>query len=281
MSRDLRSRDQKYLELIINRISVCRAYKPQFGQGRAVSFEEFQSLYGTDPFYSWFGLNHPLMYAAHKAAGGITSLYRQIGTGCEQLFRQIIREQLNLTAAQTSWSYTIQVPGHRERKLSLDARIQLEDLKLEKNRRKVKEWMKMATAAMGTDAAIARALKGVVFEVRQGYKSKDAKRQNADIGNAGTAYTQGYLPVATILSQQIDEDVAGRYVDSGWLLLRGELSDSPISSTYAFCAQVLSYDLAGFFKRNSAELKQAVEQTLRALLTPDKQTEMKSDEGGN
>jgi hypothetical protein len=129
--------------------------------------------------------------------------------------------------------------------------------------------MAKVTAAMGMDTVIARALKGSVFEVRQGYKSKDAKRQNADIGNAGTAYTQGYLPVVTILSTQIDGDVADRYANAGWLLLRGHLSDSPISSTYAFCDQVLGYDLAGFLKRNSIELKQTIEQVLEALLTPD------------
>lgn len=47
------------------------------------------------------------MYAAHKAAGGITSLYRQIGMGCEQLFRQIIRDQFGLTAEQAKWSYKV------------------------------------------------------------------------------------------------------------------------------------------------------------------------------
>lgn len=51
-------------------------------------------------------------------------------------------------------------------------------------------------------------LKGAVFEVRQGYKSKDAKRQNADIANAAAAYTQAYLPCVVMLSSQID------YVDT-------------------------------------------------------------------
>jgi hypothetical protein len=34
-------------------------------------------MYGADPFCSWVGLDSPLMYAAHKAAGGMTSVYRQ------------------------------------------------------------------------------------------------------------------------------------------------------------------------------------------------------------
>jgi len=48
---------------------------------------------------------------------------------------------------------------------------------------------------------------GTIFEVRQGYKSKDSKRQNADIANAATAYTKADFPCAVILSAQIDEDI--------------------------------------------------------------------------
>lgn len=121
---------------------------------------------------------------------------------------------------------------------------------------------------------IAGALKGAVFEVRQGYKSKDSKRQNADIGNAGTAYSHGFLPVVTVLSNQIDNDVAERYVNAGWLLLRGSLSKSPVSSTYAFCKDVLGYDLARFFERNSAELKKSVEELLETLLRADDKIEV-------
>lgn len=46
--------------------------------------------------FSWFGLEHPLVYAAHKAAGGITSVSRQIGIGCE-LFRAVLMDALGLS----------------------------------------------------------------------------------------------------------------------------------------------------------------------------------------
>jgi hypothetical protein len=81
------------------------------------------------------------------------------------------------------------------------------------------------------------------------------------------------LPVLVVLSTQIDTDVATRYGNAGWLLLQGNLSDSSILSTYAFCEQVLGYDLAGFLQRNSAPLKQAVEAVLVALLSPDELVE--------
>ena len=87
---------------------VSARYKPKFGQGgkgSGVSLEEFQTLYRADPFCSWFGLDNPLMYAAHKAAGGMTSVYRQIGIGCEKLFRTILQDAFDLTDEEANWSY--------------------------------------------------------------------------------------------------------------------------------------------------------------------------------
>lgn len=64
--------DEKYLEDILAPIRVCLKYKPRFGQGGLVglSLDEFRVLYQKDPFYSWFGLGNPLMYAAHKQRAG-------------------------------------------------------------------------------------------------------------------------------------------------------------------------------------------------------------------
>jgi len=117
--------------------------------------------------------------------------------------------------------------------------------------------------------AIAKTLQGIVFEIRQGYKSKDSKRQNADIANAATAYTKGLLPCVGILSLQIDKDIAERYRNERWVLLIGLTSGaSPHESFYSFCKDVVGYDLAGFFERNSPLLRKEVESVLTALLTP-------------
>lgn len=260
--------EAEYLQLIVSKIDVCRAYSPKFGQGENVSFEEFQALYGGDQFYSWFGLDHPLMYAAHKAAGGITSLYRQIGLGCEHLFRRILQDHLELTAEQANWSYTVPVPGKKDRRLSLDGRIHLTDLK-PTARKRVQKWLNAAAKQTGMAPTIKSALLRAVFEVRQGYKSKDSKRQNADIGNAGKALTKGYLPVVAVLSTQIDSDVADRYRGAGWLLLTGNVSASATNSVYAFCKDVAGYDLAKFFERNKDTLKATVDTVLKALLSPE------------
>ena len=78
-------KEQKYLGILLKRIEICKNYKPRFGLGTkaGLSLEQFQTLYSSDPFYNWFGLDNPLIYAAHKAAGGITSVYLQIGIGSE------------------------------------------------------------------------------------------------------------------------------------------------------------------------------------------------------
>lgn len=72
--------DSEYLQILLDAIRVCAHYKPKFGQGAkgdGLTLQQFRELYQADVFYSWFGLDNPMMYAAHKAAGGMTSVYRQ------------------------------------------------------------------------------------------------------------------------------------------------------------------------------------------------------------
>ena len=99
------------------------------------------------------------------------------------------------------------------------------------------------------------------------HNSKDSTRQNADIANAATAYTKGYLPCVAILSQQIDQDIAFRYKAEKWVLLTGITGDaSPHESFYVFMKEIVGYDLARFFERNKAVLKKEVESILENLL---------------
>ncbi|MFH1604030.1 MAG: hypothetical protein ABIH03_08990, partial [Pseudomonadota bacterium] len=173
------------MEILVAPIRVCAAYKPKLGHGSkaGLSLADFQRMYREDPFYSWFGLDNPLMYAAHKAAGGMTSVYRQIGIGCEHLFRQIIQDQLGLSAEQSEWSYSFTGANGKTRTLHLDGRIAFQDVKNLARRKKIEGWLAAVAAELKVASRITRALHGIVFEVRQGYKSKDSKRQNADIAN--------------------------------------------------------------------------------------------------
>ncbi|MEY4549513.1 MAG: hypothetical protein RL685_5708 [Pseudomonadota bacterium] len=258
----------RYLQILIEPIRVCASYRPKMGKGAAgLNLEAFQALYRADPFYAWYGLDHPLMYAAHKAAGGMTSIYRQVGIGAERLFRQLLQDYLGLSIIQSSWSYEVNSLSGTPRTLYLDARIELADVVDDTKRRRVREWMNAAADDLGVAPQIRDSLKGIVFEVRQGYKSKDSKRQNADIANAGTAYAQAFLPCLVVLSAQIDSDVLIRYRAGGWTILTGTVADaSPLRSTYAFMRDVIGFDLEQFFVRSSATLRTEVESVLQALL---------------
>lgn len=261
--------DKKYLNILCDSIRVCQNYQPKLGHGnnKGYSLSEFQQLYQSDPFYCWIGLDHPLMYAAHKAAGGMTSIYRQIGIGCEKIFRAILQDTLQLSDEEVAWSYTVPGSQGKTRTLTLDGRIPLEALKHGEQRIQISHWLYESCERLEIDRDIQQSLKGIVFEVRQGYKSKDSKRQNADIANAATAYTKGYLPCVAILSQQIDQDVALRYTAERWKLLTGTIGDaSPHDSIYAFMRDVIGYDLAGFFTRNTAALKKEIRIVLESLL---------------
>lgn len=262
------TQDELYAKILTDAIRVCRDYKPRFGYHKnGLNLEEFKELYGKDPFYSWMGLDSPLLYSAHKAAGCMTSIYRQIGIGCQNLFTRILMDYVGLTKEEASWSYTVRSSG-RERTLHLDGRIPLDFVKVTATKNRVRKWMFAEGKRININPDVLSILKGAVFEVRQGYKSKDSKRQNADIANASMAVEQAYLPVTLLLSNQIDADVATRYELQGWVILRGALSGSSLTSTYAFSKEILDYDLAGFFERNSAQFKAEVENVLEVLLSP-------------
>jgi hypothetical protein len=157
--------------------------------------------------------------------------------------------------------------GGKSRTLYLDARIPLARVTDVVRRRRIKNWMLTGARHLEVEKRVAAALTGIAFEVRQGYKSKDAKRQNADIANAATAYTKGLLPCAAILSLQIDRDIATRYRAERWMLLTGSVGDaSPHESVYVFLREIVGYDLAAFFERHAGALRKEVQSVLRVLL---------------
>ncbi len=266
----LEEQDAQYMACLVNAIRVCADYRPKLGHGgkKGYSLADFQKIYGADPFYSWVGLDNPLMYAAHKAAGGMTSIYRQIGIGCESLFRRILQDSLGLSDTDVRWSYTVKKGRGKTRTLYLDARIPTESIDDAGRRKAIRDWIGDCAKDLDVSGRVAATLEGVVFEIRQGYKSKDSKRQNADIANAATAYTKAYLPCVGILSMQIDDDVASRYRNEKWALLTGNTAErSPQKSLYAFMRTVVGYDLAAFFERHTRTLKAEVNSVLVKLLS--------------
>lgn len=263
------SKDERYFLLIQTALRKCLEYKPKFGKGRKEGFslEQFTELYSADPFYHWFGVDSPLMYAAHKAAGGMTSIYRQIGIGGQWVFYQMLQDHLGLNREQAIWSYKIDGAQGKQRTLTLDGRIALGDVKNAEARAKIQKWLAEVAAQIRLPDDTLKNIKGIVFETRQGYKSKDSKRQNADIANASKAYANLYVPVLLLFSTQIDGDVAQRYRENLWVLLTGTVSGSTTASAYSFCREIVGYDLADFYTRHSPRIKSEVENVLKTLLS--------------
>ena len=256
--------DSRYREVLLDPIRKSALYRPRMGNPVPVDLEAFQAAYSADPLYSWMGLDTPLMYAAHRAAGGITSFYRQLGIGCERLWRQIIIDSFGVPEDRVSWSYTTPTAAGNPKRLTLDARIDSTDVKRKRDRDRFSRWLANAQGAL--ESAVAPA--GAVFEVRQGYKSKDSKRQQADIDNASHALKHLYVPTVVLFSQQMDGDLQLRYRQNNWIVLVGDADSSdPIESTYAFARRILGVDLAAFFVRNSAAMCAEVEAILTTLLS--------------
>jgi hypothetical protein len=136
----LKGGDELYLKILLDPIKTCAEYKPRFGQGApsgGLTLQQFQNLYKADSLYSWFGLDNPMMYTAHRAAGGMTSLYRQIGIGCERLFRTILKDTLDLSDEDVIWSYDVLLVSGKKRTLYLDGRIPLDRIADKGKREKI------------------------------------------------------------------------------------------------------------------------------------------------
>jgi len=285
------SDDNRYLELILAPLRECAKYRPAFGKGKVrfkvetetddesneeaesepieegVTLDQFHVVYGADLLYHWVGLDSDLMYAAHKAAGGMTSIYRQLGVGCERLLRGIVKDALALDEEQVKWSYDYEKEPGKTATHTLDLRIDVDALRTQEHKDRVLAWLQRCGNSLKLTEERTDGLRGVVMEIRQGYKSADSKRQNADLRFGLHAYNENYLPAVVIVSSQVSEPVARRYRSSLLLVLTGSTGDAT-TSTFSFYKEVVGYDLAAFFQRNSPELRAQFGNVLKALLTP-------------
>lgn len=259
--------DPPYVETLMTPLRECARYLPKMGGSDEIDLDGFTAAYGADPLYHWMGLDSPMMFAAHKAAGGMTSVYRQLGIGCERLFRQVLRDQLGLSDEQVRWAYdyvdTDSAGNPKSRRLTLDGRVEILDVTDRAARERIEDWVKAQAERLDVTAP----LTGAVFEVRQGYKSADSKRQNGDLTNASQALGHSLLPTLVIMSTQVNRAVRQRYEAGNWAVLMGTTDvDDPLTSTYAFAKDVVGFDLAAFFERNTGTLRAEVETILDALL---------------
>jgi len=254
------------LEIFLSPIRTCAAYTPKLGQSQSYNLDEFLHLYSQDTFYSLIGLDTPLMYAAHKAAGGMTSIYRQIGVGSERLFRHIAANSLSLSTAQLDWSYNYPRSGKADGVHKLDARVRMEDVDGATQKR-LTSWLKSALSIISTGQDGKYNPDGVVFEIRQGYKSADSKRQNADLRYASRANQDQLLPVVFVMSEQIGLPIIERYRREGLLVTTGLLADDPCRSSFALSQHLFKFDLLAFFKGNQKVITAEIHSVVDTLLS--------------
>jgi len=259
--------DADLIKIFTDPIKRCKDYKPVFGTKKkdGVSLSEFRALYGSDPLYSWVGLDSDYIYSAYKAAGGITSFYRQLGIGCERLVREILKNSLNINEEQVNWSYEYTNSQKKKAKLSLDARIDTKHLKDKGRITIINNWCEESLTVLDNNRD---GIKGAVFEIRQGYKSADSKRQNADLRNAVRAYNENYLPVVMVMSNQLNETIRTRYVNSQILILSGRMNGNNKECTYSFFKEIVGFDLEVFFKKNQKKIRAEIEGILYSLVQP-------------
>jgi hypothetical protein len=261
--------EARYLELMLAPMRECANYRPAFGReaGEGVTLEQFRTFYGADLLYHWAGLDSDLMYAAHKAAGGMTSIYRQLGIGCERLLRGVVTDGLGISEEAARWAYDYDKEDGSTATHTLDVRIEGAALPSDEHRARLAAWLGRCGESLGLSPVRARELRGVVMEVRQGYKSADSTRQNADLRFGLRAYNENYLPAVVIVSSQVNASVIRRYRGAQLLVLTGTWG-ADTESTFAFYKEVVGYDLAAFFERNSPKLREEFGKVLKALLTP-------------
>ena len=147
-------------------------------------------------------------------------------------------------------------------------RIIFDEIADNDSRDRIVVWKEEVFKQLELTKNIREAITGVVFEVRQGYKSKDSKRQNADIANAANAYANGYVPCLMVMSSQIDDDILIRYRQAKWLILQGFVGLNEYTSTYDFYKTVVGFDFVDFMNNNQeffqAEIHSILEKLMRA-----------------
>lgn len=263
---DQNQQDARYRECLLSPIRSSANYAPKFGGKKGLDLQGFLTLYGADPLYHWMGFDNPMLFTAHRAAGGMTSIYRQLGIGVEHLFRRILMDTYALSEQEANWYYDYIKDNGKVAKRNLDGRLDFNLIRKQGNdsATRVVDWVNQAKSILGININLV----GVVFEVREGYKSKDSKRQNADLDNLSRALKNGYLMTTCLMSNQMDMQVKNRYQNNGMCVLSGNIDSSdPHESTYAFFNQVVGYDLVAFFERNAPILRKETSNVLQTLLS--------------
>jgi hypothetical protein len=178
----------------------------------------------------------------------------------------VVQDCLCLSEEQTAWGYRYDKGDGTLATHTLDLHVRASDISDQIRSGIFLNWVRAAAESIGVPPDKARLLGGAAFEIRQGYKSADSKRQNADLRFGLRAYADAsLLPVIAIVSTQASDAVCRRYSDARLLVLRGTLDGD--NSTFAFFRDIVGYDLADFFRRNAETIRSEFGKIVSQLLS--------------
>ena len=124
----------------------------------------------------------------------MTSIYRQIGIGCEAPFAEFSGFS-GLTYEDVKWSYTLPKSEGKTRTLYFRYRIPMEKVGDIYRRNIVKQWIRQAALRMEIEPKIAKSLTGIVFEIRQGYEVRTQKDKTQTSQTRRQPTPGGFCPV--------------------------------------------------------------------------------------
>ena len=131
-------------------------------------------------------MGQQVFYSVFKVIANSVNLnlhfrYRQIGIGCEKLFRTILQDAFDLTDEEANWSYEIPTSGGRTRKFYLDGRVRLDKINDSDAKQRFHDWMRQSAELVNVDPDVFATLKGAVLVGYHGHCGCRDKCSDFDI----------------------------------------------------------------------------------------------------
>jgi len=232
---------QHLLGIASHHLGLAQEYDPYERYPGITSREEFRDLIRRDPAFAPLGLDDDRYLTARIGGNLVTSLHRKIGDMYGEMFSYLIGARFGLTSAELSFSVRLRIGG-RVQARSTDGMIprsKLGDLPLPLL---PNEWTRS---------------EGLAFEVRSCYQIGDSKRIQADYDMALALKQKRLVPVMLVFCTTSLRSPLARLAQT-WVLFEG-------LQAFEFVRELTGFDLLGFLKRFSTDLRAHVASALSKL----------------
>ena len=228
--------DQLLYDLIIAHLAKLKQYVPGPVKKAGGTRKQLLARYRNDPLYSIFGLDSPEYIAAGLGGGTITSIHRKLGDIYEQSVATIFAHTLGISAADLSYSATIQ-----EETRSADVYIQFDQVKEAKQRKAITEFCAAELAKLTKTPKVT--LIGLGMEVRHCYQTGDSKRTQADEAMARHLLVSGIRTRSQASGGRFPrkKDRSPSHLAGFDLLFRASTLENALFSGVSTCERLLGY----------------------------------------